>query len=96
MRQYLAEIRHAVDVSFGGVWAGRTLLDALERQVAAFTTATNVGDQQAQFATMNAEDADDAAMAEGMHLETYFGVDKERHHKAADADDLEGQICGIE
>jgi len=93
MPHYLAEIRHAVGVSIGGVWAERTLLDALERQVAALTTATNVGYQQAQFAAMNAEDADDAAMAGGMHFETYFGVDKERHHKAADAEDLKAQIA---
>ncbi|MFN0131470.1 MAG: hypothetical protein ACKVW3_02900 [Phycisphaerales bacterium] len=93
MPQYLAEIRHAVGVSIGGVWAERTLLEGLEKQVAAFTTATNVGYHQAQFAAMNAEDADDAAMAAGMHFETYFGVDKERHHKAADVEDLQAQIA---
>lgn len=93
MAQYLTEIRHAVGVSIGGVWAERSRLEEIEKQVAALTRATDAGYLRAQFVAMNAEDADDAAMAGGMHFETYFGVDKERHHKAADAEDLQAQIA---
>lgn len=93
MAQYLVEVRHAVGLSLGGVWQERSLLQGLEKQVAALTRHTDDGYLRADFVGMNAADADDAAMAAGMHWETYFGPDKQRHQAVAETERLKGHIA---
>lgn len=93
MGSYLHEIRHAVEQLIPLIWEERERLRLLQREVGELSRRTTEGYRQADSWAMNAEDAEDVAMATGLQWETYFGQDKERLHKRAEADPMVQRVA---
>lgn len=87
---FLKESEHALTLLFDAIWHERVKVEELEPILRALEQQTDSGYSSAEFAALNALDADEVAMAAGMHWETYFGSDKERHSVANQVDDLRG------
>ncbi len=92
MTQYLAEIEYSARNILEITWRDHDEAHRLAHEVNALTKATRAGYQRAGALAMNAEDADDVAMAAGAHWDTYFGIDKERHAAKGDYDELAGRL----
>lgn len=79
MHNYLAEMEHAARSMIELVWEAHDRMTAAETDVARLTAATDHGYQKAE-AFCQFEDPDDFMIGVGLHWDTYFGPDKERHH----------------
>ena len=83
MRNYLAEMEHAARTTIELVWTAHERMTAAETDLARLTAVTDDGYQRAE-AFQQIEDPEDFMMGVGIHWDTYFGPDKERHHAAQD------------
>ncbi len=88
MSRYLDGVEYAVTHLLEGIWQEHSTLFELQERLSFLERATKVGYERAQAIWANAEDPDDVMMGAGMYWETYFDVDKERHHVARNADEL--------
>lgn len=79
MSDYLSEIHFAVESLLPTIWSDYDRLYEVEERVKELEVEVRHGYDNAKWVAMNALDADDVAHATGMHFETYFGPDKERH-----------------
>ena len=79
MSDYLSEIQFAVESTLPIIWRDYDRLCEVEERVRKLEAEVNRGYEDAEWVAMNALDADDVAHAAGMHFDTYFGSDKERH-----------------
>lgn len=89
---YLSEVEYSAAGIIPMIWHEHADLAKIRDELEALTRVVEHKYTQAEFVAMNAEDPDDVAMAAGMHWENYFGDDKERHHKAVDATELQSRI----
>ena len=91
MTNYTNEIKYAVEAALSTIWADVEELEILHQQLDRLTTETERGYRRAQ-AFQYDEDPDDVMMGVGVHWDTYFGSDKERHQVATTVDDLNQKI----
>ena len=89
---YLAEIEHAVTTVISVIHAEHENLARLNKDLTTLTAAMNNGYRRAEFFALN-PDLDDEGLGTAMHWDTYFGPDKERHHKAGAVDTTEAKIA---
>jgi hypothetical protein len=92
MSDYLAEIGFAANSLLAIIWAEDKRLQELEHELALLKTRVEANYGRAEFVARNSEDADDVAMAAGMHWENYFGDDKQYYQKNMDRKNLSEQI----
>ncbi len=93
MGSYLQEMRFAVEQVLEGLWKERAALDALQAELAELTRVVQQNYARAQTIADDALDADDVMLATGMHWDTYFGEDKERHGKDLERQQLEARLA---
>ena len=91
MTNYTNEIKYAVEAALSTIWADVEELESLRQQLGRLTAETERGYRRAQ-AFQYDEDPDDVMMGVGVHWDTYFGPDKERHQVATTVDDLNQKI----
>jgi len=91
MANYINEIKYAVEALLSTIWADVEELESLRQQLDRLTAETERGYRRAQ-AFQYDDDPDDVMMGVGVHWETYFGPDKERHEVAITVDDLNQKI----
>ena len=91
MTNYTDEIKYAVEAALSTIWADVEELESLRQQLGRLTAETERGYRRAQ-AFQYDEDPDDVMMGVGVHWDTYFGPDKERHQVATTVDDLNQKI----
>lgn len=84
---YLAEIGHAVETVVSEIYRERDALAETQAELDRLTVATRDGYRRAEFLAMN-PDLDDEGLGTAIHWDTYFGVDKERHNKGAEQEQL--------
>lgn len=77
---YLAEIGHAAETVISEIYRERKALAETQVELERLTAETDDGYRRAEFLAMN-PDLDDEGLGTAIHWDTYFGVDKERHHK---------------
>lgn len=94
MSDYISEIYFAVESTLPTIWSDYDRLCKVEGRVRDLEAEVKRGYENAAWVAMNALDADDVAHATGMHFETYFGSDKERH-SAQQLLDKENEIFEI-
>lgn len=87
MRKYLAEMDHAARSTIELLWAAHERMMTAEADLARLTAATYDGYQRAE-AFQQFEDPEDFMMGVGIHWDTYFGPDRERHHAADDLSEI--------
>lgn len=92
MPSYLEQIRHAVSGVLPLIWEERLRLVELRGRLERLTAAVQREYETAEWIAINAEDADDVAVATGRHWETYFGPDKERHEVGHYVESLEEAV----
>jgi hypothetical protein len=84
---YLAEIGHAAETVVSEIYRERDALVETQAELDRLTAATRDGYRRAEFLAMN-PDLDDDGLGTAIHWDTYFGVDKERHNKGAEQEQL--------
>ncbi|HNR14538.1 MAG TPA: hypothetical protein PKM59_14625 [Thermodesulfobacteriota bacterium] len=89
---YLAEIEHAVTMVIAEIHADHDHLTHLRHELTMLRAATDDGYRRAEFLALN-PDLDDEGLGTAIHWDTYFGPDKERHHKAEAVDATEAKIA---
>lgn len=89
---YLAEIEHAAGMVISEIHADGEQLARLRLELVTLTAATDDGYRRAAFLALN-PDLDDEGLGTAIHWDTYFGPDKERHHKAAEVLACEEKIA---
>jgi|AntRauMinimDraft_4_1070384.scaffolds.fasta_scaffold00043_58 hypothetical protein len=82
---YLAEIEHAAREAIALVWAEHREVEELRRLVDRLTHEMEDGYRRAA-AWSDSYDPDDVMLAAGIHWETYFGADKQRHGAQGELD----------
>jgi len=87
MHAYLSEIRPAIELLLPAIWAERDELVALEAEVERLTRTVESNYAQSR-AIAESDIPDDDGIATLIHWDTYFGEDKERHHKSIELADL--------
>lgn len=92
MAQFLDEIQFAVESALPTVWRDHDEAHALLTQVRGLERQVAAGYQRAASFYDNADDPEDVAMSAGIHWETYFGVDKDRHEEQANLDTLRARF----
>lgn len=85
---YVDEIEYAASTLIEVIWAEHAKLAEMEKRLATLTAETRSGYDRAHAISANAEDADDVMMGAGVHWETYFGADKERHGTSLEVGNL--------
>jgi hypothetical protein len=91
LSDYLTEVEHAVRTVIAEIHTEHQHLARLQLELAALTAATDDGYQRADFLALN-PDLDDEGLGTAIHWDTYFGPDKDRHHKATDVQDREARV----
>lgn len=91
MNSYLEEIEYAASGVIQMIRAETKAFEELDAQIRKLESATHAGYERAR-AWQESDDPDDVAMGAGIYWETYFGADKERHHKHKDREALLQQI----
>lgn len=79
IRDYMPEIRHAVEVSIGEIHSEKRALEQAEGKLRQLTKETEEGYRKVEFLQLN-PDLDDDFLGTAIYWDTYFGPDKERHH----------------
>lgn len=92
LTDYLAEIEHAVTTVIGEIHAEHEQLARLRQELTMLTAATVDGYHRADFFALN-PDLDDEGLGTAIYWDTYFGPDKDRHHKTAAVDAAEVKIA---
>lgn len=90
MRTWLAETQRATASLIPLVWADQQEFEQAMRRYQELTAATEAGYRQA--AAFQEDFDDDPLLANAIRLETYFGVDKERHHVGIEAENLSAKL----
>lgn len=93
MGSYLQEMGFATAKVLEGLWREREAHDALKAKVAKLTKSVEHNYRRAESIAQNALDADDVMLATGIHWDTYFGEDKERHHKSKEEGELAARLA---
>lgn len=88
---YLPEVEHAVNTVLSELHTEHEHLARLKIELSALTAATDDGYRRADFLRMN-PDLDDDGLGTAIHWDTYFGPDKDRHHKANDVGAAETRV----
>lgn len=91
IRDYMPEIRPAVEVVIGEIHAERKILGEAEGRLARLTTETEDGYRNVEFLRMNPE-FDDDFLGTAIYWDTYFGPDKDRHHANIEVETIKAQI----
>lgn len=82
LKDYLPEIRHAVETVIVDLHREHDHVSELREQVEVLTAATHAGYAQSESIAMISDVFDDdPLLATAIHWDTYFGVDKERYYK---------------
>ena len=89
---YLTEISHAVETVVAEIYREHDFLAKTRAELAALTTATDVGYRRAKFLAMN-PDLDDEGLGTAIHWDTYFGADKDLYHKKAEYEQVIQRIA---
>lgn len=87
MPEYLAEMAPAVKTLIAAIWTEHAAVTELAGKLAHLTAATEDGYRRVEQILM-VDPLDEDGLATGTHWETYFGVDKDRHHAANELDVL--------
>lgn len=82
---YLAEIEHAAREAIALVWAEHREVEELRGLVDRLTHEMEDGYRRAA-AWSDSDDPDDVMLGAGIHWETYFGADKQRHGAQGELD----------
>ncbi|MFE9953290.1 hypothetical protein ACFYRJ_38470 [Streptomyces sp. NPDC005531] len=93
MRDYLNEMKYAVEHILPTLWHEQAELRGLEEQVKAATARATNEYHRANFIMLNAEDPDDFMMGVGAHWDSYWGPDKDRHYLSQEADQLRARLA---
>ena len=91
IRDYMSEIRPAVEVVIGEIHAERQALDNAEEKLSRLTKETEAGYRKVEFLQMNPE-LDDDFLGTAIYWDTYFGPDKDRWHANIEVEKIEEQI----
>lgn len=78
---YVQEIEHAATTFLSTLWAEVKRFELLDAEIKKLERVVTHDYQQAR-AWKESEDPEDVAMGAGIYWQTYFGEDKERHHKS--------------
>ena len=78
---YLQEMQHAVETVIGEISREHQIVADLQAELAPLNAATEDGYSRAEFLARN-PDLDDEGLGTAIYWDTYFGVDKQRFHKA--------------
>jgi hypothetical protein len=89
MRTWRAETQRATASLIPLVWADQEEFEQAMRRYQELTAATEAGYRQAAAFQ---EDFDDDGLATAIHWDTYFGVDKDRHHAGIEAENLSAKL----
>jgi hypothetical protein len=82
MGTYVVEARYAVERVLDALWHEQDELQTLTTTLDHLTRVTGVEYARAQAIAMDAETPDDVMLASAREMDTYFGVDKQRHDVA--------------
>ncbi|MEV1096448.1 hypothetical protein AB0I87_13385 [Streptomyces sp. NPDC049952] len=93
MRDYLNEMKHAVEHILPTLWREQDVLRGLEEQVEAAAARARHEYSQANFIMLNAEDPEDFMMGVGQHWDSYWGPDKDAFYLSQDADQLRARVA---
>ena len=83
MSQYIAEMSHAVQTLIPAVWAEHDVVQDISGKVARLEAATERNYRRVDQ-ILSVDEADEDGLATFQHWDTYFGVDKDRHHASAE------------
>lgn len=89
---YLREIRHAVETVIAEIYQEHNVLAKARAELAKLTVATDAGYRRAEFLAMN-PDLDDEGLGTAIYWDTYFGVDKDRHYKEAEYEQVAQRVA---
>ena len=91
MNSYLVDVRYAVEQLLEGIWTEYRIFEELTKEVAKLTAYTH--EEYRRVDRILAVDPDDdEGIATGLHWDTYFGPDKERHYKNVDLGVLQARV----
>lgn len=91
IRDYMPEIRPAVEVVIDEIHTERKILGEAEERLARLTIETEHGYRKAEFLQMN-PDLDDDFLGTAIFWDTYFGPDRDRHHTNVEVEKIKAQI----
>jgi len=94
MQTYLNEIEHAATISLTAVWQEYSEAEVLAERVSNQTKLMHEGYRRA-VAWQESEDPDDVMLGAGIHWDTYFGPDKERHHAQESLDNTKEKLTKL-
>ncbi|MEU5632294.1 hypothetical protein ACH47C_40810 [Streptomyces rishiriensis] len=93
IRDYLNEMKYAVEHILPTLWHEQNELRDLEKQVQAATAQAREEYHRANFIILNAEDPEDVMMGVGAHWDSYWGPDKDRHYLSQEAAQLRTRLA---
>jgi hypothetical protein len=79
MNEYLAEMAHAVQTLIPALWVEHDGVKKISARAAQLQALTD-RDYQRVESILQIDDTDEDGIATALYWDTYFGVDKERHH----------------
>lgn len=88
MTTYVENIEYSATHLLEAVWEEHSKLDKLTRRLRELEVETTDGYERAHVIALDAEDSEDVMLATGAHWDIYFGADKEMHHVASQAGEL--------
>lgn len=91
LKSYLIEIEHAASIVISEIYREIGQLAEIKEDLVKLNAATEDGYRRAEFLAMN-PDLDDEGLGTAIHWDTYFGADKQRHHKQSEHDDVEAKL----
>lgn len=89
---YLNEMEYAASGVVELLWHEHSEGEVLRAQIEKLQRVVGENYERAYFIQQNAEDADDLMLGVGMHWDTYFDEDKDRHYKSKDLTTLEASL----
>ncbi len=90
---YLNEMEYAVSRTVESLWHEHNEAEKLRGEIEQLQRAAAENYRRAEFIQQNAEDPDDLMLGVGMHWDTYFGEDKDQHHKSKDLATLQASLA---
>lgn len=92
LSDYLKEMEYAAKGVIELLWHEHNEAEVLRAEIAKLQRVAEENYDRAAFIQQNAEDPDDLMLGVGMHWDTYFGEDKDQHHKSEDLTTLEASL----
>ncbi|MFY1623723.1 hypothetical protein ACN268_11010 [Micromonospora sp. WMMD735] len=92
MSNYVDEVRHAVTSLLPVIWDEYNVLQDLQSRLEGLTRQMEDEYGRAAWLALNAEDAEDVALAAGMHWDAYWGADKQHHDQGTLLPELQAAV----